>query len=136
MHVLNTDYIKVMYPTLHESIRFSVIHMHTFDPSEKMVTKYALTNLWVTLFKLNVSFMSDTIGDINIYVSWCMMSFATFHWYQSFDSGWFCRTNRAMGGGVSFREALEARLQIVKPSRQQLAEFIQQHPPHFSPNVQ
>nr|XP_022296623.1 phosphoserine phosphatase-like [Crassostrea virginica]XP_022296624.1 phosphoserine phosphatase-like [Crassostrea virginica]XP_022296626.1 phosphoserine phosphatase-like [Crassostrea virginica]XP_022296627.1 phosphoserine phosphatase-like [Crassostrea virginica]XP_022296628.1 phosphoserine phosphatase-like [Crassostrea virginica] len=45
-------------------------------------------------------------------------------------------TTRAMGGGVSFREALEARLQIVKPSRQQLAEFIQQHPPHFSPNVQ
>lgn len=40
-----------------------------------------------------------------------------------------------MGGGVSFREALEARLQIVKPSRQKLEEFIQQHPPQFSPNV-
>lgn len=44
-------------------------------------------------------------------------------------------TTRAMGGGVSFREALEARLQIVKPSRQKLAEFIQQHPPQFSPSV-
>ncbi|XP_056000487.1 phosphoserine phosphatase-like isoform X2 [Ostrea edulis] len=46
------------------------------------------------------------------------------------------RTMRAMGGGVSFREALEARLDIVKPSCQNVEDFIRQHPPQFSPHVQ
>ncbi|XP_061187501.1 phosphoserine phosphatase-like isoform X1 [Saccostrea echinata] len=45
-------------------------------------------------------------------------------------------TKKAMGGGVSFREALKARLDIVKPSRQKLEDFIAQHPPKFSPHIQ
>ncbi|XP_033746777.1 phosphoserine phosphatase-like isoform X2 [Pecten maximus] len=44
-------------------------------------------------------------------------------------------TNRAMGGGVSFRMALTERLNIVKPSRKNLADFLEQHTPDFSPRI-
>ncbi|XP_067684192.1 uncharacterized protein [Haliotis asinina] len=41
-------------------------------------------------------------------------------------------TRKAMGGDVSFRVALTERLNIVKPSRQQLQDFIANHPPQLS----
>lgn len=44
-------------------------------------------------------------------------------------------TNKAMGGNVSFREALRERLNIVKPSRQNVSDFISQHPPQFTPGI-
>ena len=40
-----------------------------------------------------------------------------------------------MGGGVSFREALQQRLNIVKPTRDQLEDFVASHPPQLSPGV-
>lgn len=42
---------------------------------------------------------------------------------------------KAMGGGVSFREALQQRLDIIKPSQDQLSEFIASHPPKLSPGI-
>lgn len=45
------------------------------------------------------------------------------------------RTNKAMGGNVSFREALEERLKIVQPTRQKVSDFISQHPPQFTPGI-
>ncbi|KAH3892247.1 hypothetical protein DPMN_016362 [Dreissena polymorpha] len=44
-------------------------------------------------------------------------------------------TNKAMGGSMRFRTALESRLQIIKPTHQQLTQFIMQHPIHFSEGV-
>ncbi|XP_060062955.1 phosphoserine phosphatase-like isoform X2 [Ylistrum balloti] len=44
-------------------------------------------------------------------------------------------TNKAMGGGVSFREALTERLNIVKPSHKNLSDFVSQHTPDFSPGI-
>ncbi|KAJ8301506.1 hypothetical protein KUTeg_020493 [Tegillarca granosa] len=44
-------------------------------------------------------------------------------------------TTRAMGGGISFREALNARLSIIKPSRQNVSDYINAHPPQFSPGI-
>ncbi|XP_005098753.1 phosphoserine phosphatase isoform X2 [Aplysia californica] len=44
-------------------------------------------------------------------------------------------TKKAMGGGVSFREALQQRLNIVKPSQQHLSDFIASHPPKLSPRI-
>ncbi|CAC5401554.1 serB [Mytilus coruscus] len=44
-------------------------------------------------------------------------------------------TNKAMGGNVSFREALNERLKIVQPTRQKVADFLSQHPPQFTPGI-
>lgn len=35
------------------------------------------------------------------------------------------RTKKAMGGSVTFRESLRMRLNMIKPSRQQLQDFIE-----------
>ena len=40
-----------------------------------------------------------------------------------------------MGGGVSFREALRARLDIIRPSRRQVRDFLVQRPPVLTPGV-
>jgi len=45
------------------------------------------------------------------------------------------RTKKAMDGGVSFRDALVARLNIIKPSAQQVESFLQQNPPALTPGV-
>ena len=36
-----------------------------------------------------------------------------------------CRTTKAMGGSVTFRESLTTRLNMIKPSKQQLQDFIE-----------
>jgi phosphoserine phosphatase len=41
-----------------------------------------------------------------------------------------------MGGGVSFREALRARLDIIRPSRAQVSDFLVQRPPVLTPGVE
>lgn len=45
-------------------------------------------------------------------------------------------THRAMGGGTTFEQALAARLEIIKPSQQQIEVCLKQHPPAFTPHVQ
>ncbi|KAK3103388.1 hypothetical protein FSP39_018884 [Pinctada imbricata] len=44
-------------------------------------------------------------------------------------------TNKAMGGGVTFRVALTERLNIVQPSHQNLKEFISSHKLCFTPGI-
>ncbi|KAL6074819.1 phosphoserine phosphatase [Balamuthia mandrillaris] len=44
-------------------------------------------------------------------------------------------TRRAMCGGVTFREALSARLQIIRPSLPQLHSFLEKHPLPLTPGV-
>jgi len=41
-----------------------------------------------------------------------------------------------MKGSMSFREALKMRLNIIRPSLQQLESFIQEEPPRLTPGVQ
>lgn len=58
--------------------------------------------------------------------------------FNSFDvverkinsSLWFC-FDRAMGGSVSFEEALAARLSLFKPSLAQVQEFLEKRPPRY-----
>lgn len=45
-------------------------------------------------------------------------------------------TVMAMGGTMSFREALERRLEIIKPSRHEIEEFVKSRPAELSDNVQ
>lgn len=40
-----------------------------------------------------------------------------------------------MGGSTKFEDALAARLGLMKPSRAQLEQFIQQNPPKLSPGI-
>lgn len=40
-----------------------------------------------------------------------------------------------MQGSVSYFSSLQSRLNFMKPSRQQLTDFIQTCPPKFTPNV-
>lgn len=44
-------------------------------------------------------------------------------------------TKAAMGGAMSFRTALTRRLNIIRPSRDQLASFMIDHPPNLTPGV-
>lgn len=45
---------------------------------------------------------------------------------------WWCR---AMNGNVKFEDALAARLEIIKPSRQDIQDCLKQHPPKFTPGM-
>jgi len=45
-------------------------------------------------------------------------------------------TKVAMNGGLSFREALSARLNLIQPSRQKLEAFLKQTPPRLTPGIQ
>jgi phosphoserine phosphatase len=42
---------------------------------------------------------------------------------------------KAMGGGMSFREALRERLEIIRPDINQIREFIRTKPPRLSPGI-
>ena len=44
-------------------------------------------------------------------------------------------TAAAMGGGVSFRDALEARLQVMQPTRASVDAFVKNNPPKLSPGI-
>ncbi|CAG5131191.1 unnamed protein product [Candidula unifasciata] len=44
-------------------------------------------------------------------------------------------TVKAMGGGLTFREALTQRLGIMQPTRQQVEKFIATHSPRLSPGI-
>ncbi|CAH0475303.1 unnamed protein product [Peronospora belbahrii] len=44
-------------------------------------------------------------------------------------------TAKAMNGNVKFEDALAARLEIIKPSRQDIQDCLKQHPPKFTPGV-
>jgi phosphoserine phosphatase len=44
-------------------------------------------------------------------------------------------TKKAMGGSVPFHVALEARLNLIKPSRQQVEACLQKHPLVFTPGM-
>ena len=42
---------------------------------------------------------------------------------------------RAMGGQVPFQDALAARLELIKPSQQDIARCLQEHPLRLTPRV-
>lgn len=44
-------------------------------------------------------------------------------------------TVRAMQGSLSYTESLKARLDIIKPSQQNVSKFIETHPPHLTPGM-
>uniref|UniRef100_A0AAV1UG61 phosphoserine phosphatase n=1 Tax=Peronospora matthiolae TaxID=2874970 RepID=A0AAV1UG61_9STRA len=44
-------------------------------------------------------------------------------------------TIKAMNGDVKFEDALAARLDIIKPSRQDIQDCLTQHPPKFTPGI-
>jgi len=44
-------------------------------------------------------------------------------------------TKVAMNGGLSFRDALTARLNLIQPSRQTLEAYLKSRPPRFTPGI-
>ena len=44
-------------------------------------------------------------------------------------------TRRAMGGSVSFRDALEARLQVMQPTKEAVETYVMENPPKLSPGI-
>ncbi|CAN0329731.1 unnamed protein product [Discosporangium mesarthrocarpum] len=42
-------------------------------------------------------------------------------------------TNKAMGGSMLFQDALQARLDLMKPSRVLVEQCLAEHPPQLSP---
>ncbi|KAK8515862.1 hypothetical protein V6N13_096807 [Hibiscus sabdariffa] len=45
-------------------------------------------------------------------------------------------TARAMGGSVSFEEALSARLSLFKPTLSQVQDYLEKRPPRISPGIE
>lgn len=45
------------------------------------------------------------------------------------------RTRRAMGGSVTFKAALTARLGLIRPSYEQVQKLISEHPPQLTPGI-
>ncbi|XP_072163280.1 phosphoserine phosphatase-like [Diadema setosum] len=45
-------------------------------------------------------------------------------------------TNKAMGGQMSYKETLEARLDLIKPSRDTMDRFNKENPPRFTKGVE
>lgn len=45
-------------------------------------------------------------------------------------------TRSAMGGSVLFQDALRARLELIRPSRQLVAACLAAHPPRLTPGIQ
>nr|XP_037289794.1 phosphoserine phosphatase-like [Rhipicephalus microplus] len=45
-------------------------------------------------------------------------------------------TNKAMRGGMTFREALERRLELIQPTARMLQEYIDQNPPRLSVGIE
>jgi len=45
-------------------------------------------------------------------------------------------TANAMGGDVTFRKALQDRLNLIRPSQAQIQDFIVKHPPSLTPKIQ
>lgn len=76
----------------------------------------------IKLCKIEV--ISLGLSTFDILVSMCII-----HEYEYF------RTSSAMSGKMDFREALAARLQIIKPSLKQIRDFIQDHPFHLTPGI-
>lgn len=46
-----------------------------------------------------------------------------------------CRTRNAMRGSMDFRDALAARLSIIRPEINQVQEFIRCRPPLLTPGI-
>ncbi|KAA0203720.1 hypothetical protein HAZT_HAZT000874, partial [Hyalella azteca] len=44
-------------------------------------------------------------------------------------------TQEAMRGGVEFREALRARLNLLRPEKDIVQKFIRAHPPSLTPGI-
>jgi phosphoserine phosphatase len=44
-------------------------------------------------------------------------------------------TRRAMRGGLSFREALAQRLDLIQPNRQLMVEYLKHHAPRITPGI-
>ena len=40
-----------------------------------------------------------------------------------------------MGGSVSFRDALEARLQVMQPTKEAVETYVMENPPKLSPGI-
>ncbi|XP_065289803.1 phosphoserine phosphatase isoform X1 [Dermacentor albipictus] len=45
-------------------------------------------------------------------------------------------TNKAMRGGMTFKEALELRLELIQPTARMLQEYIEQNPPRLSVGIE
>lgn len=45
------------------------------------------------------------------------------------------RTKEAMGGSMTFQEALRRRLDIIKPSQKQISDFLASHPSTLSHGI-
>lgn len=45
------------------------------------------------------------------------------------------RTKQAMQGNMTFQQSLNVRLNIIRPSRTQVKEFLEAHPPKLTPGI-
>ena len=45
---------------------------------------------------------------------------------------YICSTNSAMSGGMTFKESLQKRLELMRPSKDDITRFIANHPPQLT----
>lgn len=45
------------------------------------------------------------------------------------------RTKQAMKGSMTFFEALEHRLELIQPTTKMVEDYLETHPPRFTPGI-
>ena len=65
----------------------------------------------------------------------CYMNLNIFVFFEAIEILCVFRTSAAMSGKMSFRESLSTRLNLIRPSMQQVQEFIRSKPPTLSINI-
>lgn len=58
-----------------------------------------------------------------------------YSFYLNFAKYFVDRTAEAMGGNMTFQEALKKRLDIIRPSVSQIREFLDTFPIHLTPGI-
>eukprot|EP01060_Flectonema_neradi_P032375 TRINITY_DN5138_c6_g1_i1.p1 TRINITY_DN5138_c6_g1~~TRINITY_DN5138_c6_g1_i1.p1 ORF type:complete len:236 (+),score=42.27 TRINITY_DN5138_c6_g1_i1:77-784(+) len=94
--------------------------------TQDLIRRQALEKQWVECDAVCFDVDSTVCIDEGI------DEFAAFLGKKDEVSAW---TSKAMGGGVSFEDALSARLKIMNPNKDQLDEFIEKNPPKLSPGI-
>lgn len=88
--------------------------------------------------KLNNQRISDkNLDSVIILVTPCMRYAIRFfaHIFFICNLIFVIRTAEAMGGNMTFQEALKKRLDIIRPSVSQIREFLETFPVHLTPGI-
>lgn len=118
--------------------------LKTFSPICRSLTMFASTKDQTQLEGAQLTPTEATLATLRSADAFCFDVDSTFCEDESIDEiaaflgvgeRVAALTAQAMGGSVSFREALTQRLGVIKPSRHDMQRFLDLHPHRISPGI-